>query len=141
MTTPTNFDVIEKDQFLMVGLLSIEENYVDGLTQIAFGFPITKLLLHTVIDPKNQQNARELRKAKQYLTMPTVAAIQLANLILASAKQSEERLLKDINENARDEVKAMLQNYTFTNPVQGFESKNLPAAVPVASKKAKQLSR
>ena len=136
MTTPTNFDVIEKDQFLMVGLLSIEENYVDGLTQIAFGFPITKLLLHTVIDPKNQQNARELRKAKQYLTMPTVAAIQLA-----SAKQSEERLLKDINENARDEVKAMLQNYTFTNPVQGFESKNLPAAVPVASKKAKQLSR
>lgn len=137
MTTQTNFDVIENDQFVMVGRLSTKDHCVDGFTQIFFGFPFTKILFHSIIEPKNQQNTREIRKAEQYLTMPTVAIIELANLILASAKQSEEQLLKDINENSREQVRAMLQNYNATNSVQGFVSNNLPLAAPVAPRKVK----
>ncbi|MDO8291470.1 MAG: hypothetical protein Q7T29_01180 [Gallionella sp.] len=136
MTTQTNLDVIENDQFVLAGRLSTEAHYADGVTQIVFGFPLTKVLLHTTLEPKNQ-SAREIRRAEQYLTMPTVAAIELANLILAFAKQSEEQLLRDVNENAKEKVRAILQNYIANSPVEGFVSNKISPPHTVASKKGK----
>lgn len=137
MTNQINLDVIENDQFVLVGRLSTEEHYADGTTQIFFGFPVTKVLLHTTIEPKSQ-GGREIRKAEQYLTIPTVAAIELANLILASAKQSEEQLLRDMNENVKEKVRAILQNYIAITPVQGFVTNKISTPPPaVVSKKRK----
>lgn len=127
MTTPENLDVIENDQFFLSGRLSVDSHYIDGLTQIFFGFPHTKVLLHTTLEPKSS-TSREIRKAEQFLTMPTIAAIELANIILASAKQSEEQLLKDVHESARGKVRAILSNYTVNSPVQGFTAKTLSSA-------------
>lgn len=109
MTTQYDFDILENEKFLLKGRLSAEENYVEGVTQFIFGFPNTKILFHTIIEPKNE-SIPELRKASQYLTMPTVVAIEFAHLVLTTAKQSEDRLMKDLNEGAKDKIKAILKN-------------------------------
>jgi hypothetical protein len=136
-TNKLNLDELESSHFHLVGRLSAADRYADGLTQLFFGFPLTKFLLHTVIEPRNASNP-EIRKAEQYLTMPTVSAIELANLILNSAKQSEDQLLKDLHESAREKVKNILSNYKLENPVEGFDTEEItPAKKPPAKKSSK----
>lgn len=120
-TKELNPDVLESSHFYLTGRLAAADRYAEGLTQLFFGFPFTKMLLHTVIEPQNGSSP-EIRKAVQYLTMPTVTAIELANLILSSAKQSEDQLLNDLNENVREKIRNILSNYKLENPVEGFES-------------------
>lgn len=123
-TKELNPDVLESSHFYLTGRLAAVDRYAEGLTQLFFGFPFTKMLLHTVIEPQNGSSP-EIRKADQYLTMPTVTAIELANLILSSAKQSEDQLLKDLNENVREKIRNILSNYKLENPVEGFESEEV----------------
>jgi hypothetical protein len=136
VTNKSNPDLLENEQFLLTGRLSAASRHAEGVTQLFFGFPFTKVLLHTVIEPQSENN-REIRKAEQFLTLPTVTAIELANLILGTAKQAEEQLLKDLNENAREKVRDILQNYQAHNPIQGFESEQLTSTPPASSKKRK----
>jgi hypothetical protein len=123
-TKELNPDVLENDHFHLHGRLSAPNHYVEGITQLFFGYPFTKILLHTVIEPLSGDNP-EIRKAEQFLSLPTVAAIEIANLILGSAKQSEEQLLKDLNENARDKVKSILSNYTSEVTFEGYDSEEI----------------
>lgn len=119
-TKEVNPDWLESEHFFLMGRSSAAQNYADGITQLFFGFPLTKILFHTVIEPQNGATP-EMRKADQYLTIQTVTAIELANLILSTAKQSEDQLLKDINENAREKIKNILSNYLAVNAVDGFQ--------------------
>lgn len=136
MTTQKNFDILENEQFTLIGRTSATEHYAEGMTQMFFGFPFVKVLLHTTIEPKNGSN-RELRKAEQYLTLPTVAAIDLAHLILSTAKQSETQLLKDVNENAREKISEILNNYHVSVPAKGVLQEEKFPPVEVNSKKKK----
>lgn len=136
MVTHKNLDIVENEQFILTGRLSVEEHFAEGLTHLFFGFPITKVLLHTIIEPQNGSSP-EIRKAEQYLTMPTVTAIEFANLILATAKQSEDQLLKDMNVGAREKVKAILQNYKANTSTQGYESTEIQSSATVEAKKIK----
>lgn len=129
-----NPDLIENDQFLLTGRLTAESRHAEGVTQFFFGFPFTKILFHTVLEPKSGIN-REIRRAEQFLTLQTVTAIELANLILSTAKQAEEPLLNDLSGDAREKVRAILQNYQANNPVEGFESESLLPPTPTSPKK------
>lgn len=133
-TNELNPDLLENDQFLLTGRLTAPERFAEGVTQYFFGFPFTKILFHTVLEPKSEKN-REIRRAEQFLTLPTVVAIELANLILSSAKQVEEPLLRDLSGDTREKVRAILQNYQANNPVEGFESEDLLPPPPPSPKK------
>jgi hypothetical protein len=126
MTTQKSIDTIENNEFVLTGRLTAQEHFVEGLTQMFFGFPLTKILFHTTIEPKSE-NAPEMRKASQYLTMPTITVIELAHLILTTAKQSEEHLMRDLNGEAKDKVRAILQEFPLHNIMQGIEFQDAPA--------------
>lgn len=124
MQAEKTFDTLENEHFVLKGRLSAEQRFVEGLTQVFFGFPLTKVLFHTVLEPRNG-NAPEMRTAVQYLTMPTVTAIEMANLILTTAKHSEELLLKDCNEETANNVRSILNRFQAEGSTKGFTEKEI----------------
>ncbi|MCF8149163.1 MAG: hypothetical protein K9K30_00855 [Burkholderiaceae bacterium] len=106
-----NPDTISHENFTLVGRLNATESFAEGTTQILFGHPISKLLLHTVLSPEGQGNT-EVRKATEVLSMPTVAMIQLAHLVLSKAKSFEARLMNDLDDTSKRRVMDMLKNFT-----------------------------
>jgi len=127
MTAHKDFDKIENNQFVLTGRLSAKEYFAEGLTQMFFGVPLTKVLLHTIIEPKDGDNP-EIRKAQQYLTMPTVMAIELAHIILSTAKNSEERLMNDLDKDDQERVKELLKNFQLSDSVKSYLSEEIKAS-------------
>jgi len=110
MPSSKDFDELETKTFILFGRSSAPENFSEGLSYLMFGYPIVKILLHTVREPKSEDEL-EIRTAQQYLTMPTVAAIQLADKILSSAKKFESRLIEDLPARDRSMVVEILKHY------------------------------
>jgi hypothetical protein len=88
-------DVVVNDKYILRGKLNAPEVYADGASQILLGYPMTKIYLHTVISAGDD---KELRKVVQVLSLSTATAIELANMILAVAKKSEEFLIPSAEE-------------------------------------------
>lgn len=95
MTLPRQYDVSEQQEFVSLGRASSPELFVDGFSQVMIGFPISKIVFHSVIEPKDGKE-KEIRKIVQTLTMPTAVAVELAKIISGLCKQSEKELTHDI---------------------------------------------
>lgn len=120
MTQQNDLEQLKGTNFLLSGRLDAETTYADGITQLAFGAPVTRLLLHSVMQfPSVDGTEKEIRKATQLLTMPTAAAIEMAYMILSFAKRSEDRLMKDLNEDAKPKVERMLKSVQITGVPPG----------------------
>jgi len=126
MTENKDYDVLVNEKFVIKGRLTAENNYAEGVTQLFFGFPFTKVLFHSTIDPPTS-NTVEIRKASQYLTLPTVTSIELANMILTAAKNSETKIMNEISGEAKSRIAAILQNYQVP---QSTPKVNFPKFVP-----------
>lgn len=136
MTTDKELDTIEDENFILTGRISAEQYFGEGFTQLFFGFPVTKLLFHNVIQPGSAKR-KEVRKAGQYLTMPTTVAIEFAHLLLTAAKQSEGELLKDLGEEEKEKIRNLLKDFKPEAILKRYVvNEVLPAAKkPVASTK------
>lgn len=128
-------DVFVTKGYQLKGRLSAPEQYVDGVSQLYFGYPMTKIVLHTMVEPKNGETL-ETRKVVQYLTMTTVNAIELANLILNTAKKSEAELMTDLNSAGQKRVKDILDGYQ-ANEIKEAEFINLQATSELSSSHGK----
>ncbi len=137
MTTNKDYDTLENTQFILKGRLSANENHAEGVTQLFFGFPFTKVLLHTTIEPQGVDSP-EIRRASQYLTLPTVVAIELAHLILSTAKQAEAQLLGDLSGEAKSKISSILQDIRPAQSISGLEIQHsTPSSTKAAAKKVK----
>jgi hypothetical protein len=80
-----NFDLLVKD--------GLTELYVDGASSVALGFPMSKVVLHTVTPPINEPIALpEKREAVARLVIPTAALLELALNTIKSAAQVKDQL-------------------------------------------------
>ena len=107
MSNPVDFDTLSHRDVILKGRLTSPEVYADGVSQIMLIGSIAKLMLHSISLPKSTENP-EIRKAVQYLSMPVFGALELADLILRAAKDSEERLLHSMNEEQAAKAKVIL---------------------------------
>jgi len=59
----------------------LPELFVDGISQIALGMPVTRILFHASIPPQEQGEKIEQRVAKLSLVIPTAALMEfVANI-------------------------------------------------------------
>lgn len=123
MADQQDIDVHVTKNYQLRGRLSAPENFVDGVSFMFIGYPMTKMLLHTVVEPKNGEHP-EIRKAVQYLTMPTVNAIELAEFILNTAKKAEAQLVADLNPTNQKKIRDILKRFQ-ANETRESESVNL----------------
>lgn len=93
MTTSQRFDVTEEKDFVLINRASSPEVFVEGISQVMIGFPFTKIVLHSVFEPRNGGD-KEVRKVVQTLSMPTIAAVELAKIVTSLCKKSESQLVK-----------------------------------------------
>jgi len=93
MANDIDHDIIETDDMYLLGRLNAPELFAEGLTQIMLGYPNSRLLLHTLIAPKEGAK-KEIRRAVATLTIPTATLIELANLVLDAARRTGEQLLE-----------------------------------------------
>lgn len=91
MTSPKQYDITEEKDFLLVNRTSSPEVFVEGVSQVMMGFPLTKIVLHSVVEPKDGTD-KEIRRVVQTLSMPTLAALELAKIVLSLCSQSESQL-------------------------------------------------
>lgn len=105
--TSNELDTIVNDDFKLVSRLTSGEIHAEGISQMIMGMPMTKILLHTVLEPKTRGKA-EVRRAVGWLTMPTGVLIEMASLILQRAK-ANEALLQNMNSDQGLRLKAMLE--------------------------------
>lgn len=131
-------DVLVTKNYQLTGRMSAPECFVEGASQVFFGYPITKIVFHTLVVPRTEEST-EIRKAVQYLTMPTMSAIELANLILTTAKRSEAQLLADLNPSGQQKVRSILSRFQVS-AVKEFESIDFPAATDASSSQGKAKS-
>ncbi len=92
MTDDTSYrdaDFIKEGNYLLGGLLSVEDVFVDGMSQFIFGFPISKIVLHAVVKP----GSPEIRKAVIRVTMPTAILIEMCQKIMTNSIANKEQLL------------------------------------------------
>jgi len=99
-------DTIKSDKFTVGGVLSAQDVFVDGMSQFLFGFPVSKILLHTVVKP----GEHEIRKAVISVAMPTATVIQMAQMILTNAIQNKEQLLTMAKTTHPNSLEALLSN-------------------------------
>jgi len=92
MKKSSNLDFIDTDSFTLSGRVSAPEIYADGFSQLLLGFPTTKIVFHSLVEPHTEANAKEERRVVATLSLSTMDAIQLATTILAGCKKSEVQL-------------------------------------------------
>ena len=110
MIDHSNPDVFKGKNYELRGRLAAPEQFVDGVSLMFIGNPMTKMILHTVTEPRNEDSV-EIRRAVQCLTMTTVNAIEFADFILRNAKKSESMLLADLSPKSQQRVKAILSKF------------------------------
>lgn len=91
MTTPNPYDINEKKDFVLLNRASAPEVFIEGVSQVMVGFPLTKIVFHTVVEPKDGKD-KEVRRVVQTLSMPTIAAVELAKIITELCRQSGNHL-------------------------------------------------
>jgi len=101
-----NRNVLETKDFVLTDRISATELYADGFSQLLVGFPVTKIILHSVIDAKTPTH-KEVRRTVTTLSIPTTALIQLAQMILSACKNSEGQLAQ-LSGDAAKQLKGIL---------------------------------
>lgn len=91
MPSPNQYDLMEERDFVLVNRTSSPEVFVEGVSQVMMGFPLTKIVLHSVMEPKDGAE-KEIRRVVQTLSMPTLAALELAKIVLSLCSQSGSQL-------------------------------------------------
>ncbi len=67
----------------------VNEVFIDGITQMNIGIPITKLVCHTVTSPAIKPGDVEQRQANLTLTIPTLALYQFLHGLLGNLVTDE----------------------------------------------------
>ncbi|MDP2401097.1 MAG: hypothetical protein Q8M66_03890 [Actinomycetota bacterium] len=116
-TTQNDFDTLENATFILKGRLTAPTHFVEGFTQLSFGTSFAKILFHNVIEHKTAE-APELRRAEQYLTLPTVLAIELAHLLLLTAKHAQAHVLSGLNAAEQEKIRSILRDFQPVTPEQ-----------------------
>jgi len=109
-TTQNDLDTQENANFILKGRLSAPVHFVEGFTQLSIGSSFAKILFHNVIEHKTAA-APELRRAEQYLTLPTVQAIELAHLLLLTAKHMEAHVSNGLSAAEQEKIRAILRDF------------------------------
>lgn len=65
--------------------------FAEGISQVLMGFPNTKVLLHTVVEPGSTERP-EVRRAVGWLVMPTATWLEVAQLIINQAVQVRDQM-------------------------------------------------
>ena len=99
-------------QFHLTGNLSSPEIYAEGIANMMIGFPVSRLVLHTFLEPL--ADGREHRRAVANLTMPTTALLELALNVLRACKSIEPQLMQI----ASSEAPAKLQEFLNMVPME-----------------------
>ena len=73
----------------MLGMQDAPTIYADGMVQLAFGYPNSKLIFGHSIGVTNGQ---EDSKVQAILVMPTASMLQMCNIIMSNAQDSIEEL-------------------------------------------------
>lgn len=107
---PNDHDTLENANFILKGRMSAPTLFVEGYTQLTLGASFAKILFHNVIESRTA-GAPELRRAEQYLALPTVQAIELAHLLLRTAKIVQTQMLNGLSAAEQEQVKAMLRDF------------------------------
>ncbi|AIO31124.1 hypothetical protein DM39_1541 [Burkholderia cenocepacia] len=72
---------------------TVAETYVDGISNVSMGYPLSKVMLHTIRPPEVQgQPAIEVREAVVRLVIPTGNLLEFAFNILKGAAESKAAL-------------------------------------------------
>ena len=82
---------LEHSNFVLSNRDTAPEIYADGFTHMLVGYPMTKLVLHSLVDPLD--GGKEQRSAVATITMSTVSLLEMAHAILSACKRSEEELI------------------------------------------------
>lgn len=110
MSIQNDLDTLENAIFILKGRLSAPAHFVEGFTQLSFGTSFARILFHNVIEHKTA-DAPELRRAEQYLTLPTVQAIELAHLLLLTAKHVQAQILNGLSAAEQERIRAILRDF------------------------------
>ncbi|WP_313035665.1 hypothetical protein [Massilia alkalitolerans] len=102
---------IDTDDFILVDRLQAPEVYADGVSQILTGYPLMKILLHTVLEA-GHGSQKEVRKACAMITMDTPSALDLAFDILESCKFSEADMLDSASGAMPNRLRELLDRIT-----------------------------
>jgi len=85
--------------------------YCDGMSQFMLGFPVSRLLLHDLVERNaDVPGAPEVRHVVGEIVMPTAGLIDMAKNILAAVSQNKAVLLKieaDFSTQLRVSVQAL----------------------------------
>lgn len=117
MSIQNDPDTLENANFILKGRLSAPAHFVEGFTQLSIGTSIARILFHNVIEHKTAETP-ELRRAEQYLNLPTVQAIELAHVLLLTAKHVQTQMLNGLSAAEREKVQAMLRDFQPGTPGQ-----------------------
>ena len=82
------------------------ELYIDGISGLAAGWPISKLILHS--RHPNQDGPREKRQVVALLTLPTATLIELCRNVLAAYAGTEDQIAQG-NQQLLKTVQSMLK--------------------------------
>jgi len=79
---------------VLSGASSAPTIYADGVAQVAMGYPLSRVILHTVTASESlAEGAPEQRKAEVTIVMPTATLLEACNLLLQVARTNESELV------------------------------------------------
>ena len=84
-------NTVENEAFILEGRIAAPEIFVDGWSQVLVGYPLTKVVFHTLVQPSGP-DTKEIRKVAMTMTIPLAQAIQFAQTILSYCKNGEQQL-------------------------------------------------
>lgn len=76
----------EDAAFILFDRTDAPQFFVDGLSQVMFGFPVSKLIFHSLIRPPSGDK-KEIRKVELVLTLSTLAMFDMAQTIARVAHE------------------------------------------------------
>jgi hypothetical protein len=90
---------------------SVEEMYCDGSSLVSLGWPISKLLFHTVVELDEENVSIEQRKANLRLAIPTHVLIALCEKVLEIAQKNPDTFEKNAQRQS-DALASMLNKFS-----------------------------
>jgi hypothetical protein len=108
---------------------NLQNIYADGVSGVALGFPLTKIIFHTVLAPGVATTTGiEQRRAVAQLSIPTHVLLELCRNLLANSVASRPQM-----EDAIDTLKGVLG--------RTLEGINITAMTPVSAEPTKRRSK
>ncbi|MEW6687555.1 MAG: hypothetical protein AB1452_00560 [Pseudomonadota bacterium] len=123
MSDEKKADVVELEGFRLEGRLAAPELFVEGWTHFYLGYPTTKILFHSVVEPPSPTR-KETRRAQVTIAMPLGVAIQLAQTILAACKTNES-VVAQASEQMAKQIKQVLSTISNAQMPPGLIESDL----------------